>query len=71
LIPENELIELAGVNLDQKTNSPVSGDLNHTSISGMFACGNAFKIYDIVDNVTTDSLIAGQMAAQYLKENYG
>jgi NADPH-dependent 2,4-dienoyl-CoA reductase/sulfur reductase-like enzyme len=67
LIPENELIEMAGVKLDKKTNSPVSGELNKTSIPGLFVCGNSFKVYDIVDSVTRDSVIAGRLAAEYLK----
>ena len=39
LIPENELIEMAGVEMDKKTNTPVSTELNKTSIPGIFACG--------------------------------
>lgn len=69
LIPENELIEMAGVEIDKKTNSPVSDELNKTSIPGLFVCGNSFKVYDLVDSVTHDSEIAGRMAAQYLKKN--
>lgn len=67
LIPENELIEMAGVVIDKKTNTPISKELNKTSIPGIFACGNSFKVYDIVDSVTRDSLIAGSLAAEYLK----
>lgn len=67
LIPENELIEMAGVIIDKKTNTPVSKELNKTSIPGIFACGNSFKVYDIVDSVTRDSLIAGKLAAEYLR----
>jgi len=67
LIPENELIEMAGVEMDRKTNSPVSKEVNKTSIPGLFVCGNSFKVYDIVDSVTMDSQIAGQLAAEYLR----
>lgn len=66
LIPENELIEMAGVEIDKKTNSPVSEELNKTSIPGLFVCGNSFKVYDIVDSVSRDSVIAGRLAAEYL-----
>lgn len=51
LIPENELIEMAGT----------------SSVPGLFVCGNAFKIYDLVDSATKDSERAGQMAVEYLK----
>ena len=58
LIPENELIEMAGVELDQ---------VNKTSIPVIFVCGNSFKVYDLVDWVSKDSALAGKMAAEYLK----
>ena len=67
LIPENELIEMAGVMIDKKTNSPVSSEINKTSIPGIFVCGNSFKVYDIVDWVSRDSSLAGKMAAEYIK----
>jgi len=68
LIPENELIEMAGVLMDKKTNTPVSSEINTTSLDGLFVCGNAYCVYDIVDSVTRDSEMAGRMAAAYLKE---
>lgn len=66
LIPENELIEMAGVPIDKKTNSPLSNELNKTSIPGLFVCGNSFKVYDIVDSVSEDSTYAGRLAAEYI-----
>ena len=66
LIPENELIEMAGVEMDSKTNTPISEETNKTSVEGIFVCGNSFKIYDLVDSVTKDSELAGKMAAEYL-----
>ena len=67
LIPENELIEMAGLELDRKTNSPVSKEVNKTSMPGLFVCGNAFKVYDLADSVSKDSESAGRLAAEYLK----
>jgi NADPH-dependent 2,4-dienoyl-CoA reductase/sulfur reductase-like enzyme len=53
LIPENELIEMAGVRIEgSKTSAP-----------GIFVCGNSFKIYDVVDSATKDSMITGKLAA--------
>ncbi|MFC1517854.1 NAD(P)/FAD-dependent oxidoreductase [Candidatus Margulisiibacteriota bacterium] len=69
LIPENELIEMAGVEMDKKTNSPVSKELNTTSIPGLFVCGNSYKVYDLVDWVSRDSVKAGEMAARYINGN--
>lgn len=56
LIPENELIEMAGVK-----------DVSANTIPGLFVCGNAFKVYDLVDSVVRDSEKAGQLAAEYLR----
>lgn len=67
LIPENELIEMAGVAIDKRTNSPVSKQVNETSIPGIFVCGNSFKVYDYVDSVTSDSELAGRLAAEYIR----
>ncbi len=67
LIPENELLEMAGARIDPATNSPVSGKPNATTIPGIFACGNSYKVYDLVDSVTKDSFACGAMAAEYLK----
>ena len=66
LIPENELLEMAGAEIDRKTNTPVAPEVNLTSVPGVFACGNACKVYDLVDWVTRDSGLAGKMAAEYL-----
>ena len=69
LIPENELIEMAGVAIDRKTNSPVSKEVNKTSVPGIFVCGNSFKVYDYVDSVTSDSELAGKLAAEYIRNS--
>ncbi|MBN2057814.1 MAG: FAD-dependent oxidoreductase [Candidatus Saganbacteria bacterium] len=66
LIPENELIEMAGAAIDKRTNTPVSEKLNKTSLPGVFVCGNSFKVYDLVDWVTRDSIKAGEAAAEYI-----
>ncbi|MBN3033299.1 MAG: FAD-dependent oxidoreductase [Candidatus Saganbacteria bacterium] len=59
LIQENELLEMAGAALQ---------GLNLTSLPGVFVCGNAYKVYDLVDTVARDSEQAGQMAAEYLRK---
>ena len=71
LIPENELIEMAGVAMDRTTNSPESKEVNTTSVAGLFVCGNAFKVYDTVDSVTADSELAGRSAAEYIRASRG
>lgn len=66
LIPENELIEMAGVTIDKTTNTPVSDEINRTSLPGIFVCGNSYRIYDIVDEVTKDAELAGRQAVGYI-----
>ena len=56
LIPENELIEAAGVTIEG----------NKTSAPGIFVCGNSLKIYDVVDSATLDSFDTGKFAADYI-----
>ena len=68
LIPENELIEMAGARIDKNTNCPVSDETNKTSIPGLFVCGNAFRVYDLADSVSKDSEAAGRLAAEYLNK---
>lgn len=66
LIPENELIEMAGIKIDKMTNSPIT-DVEHvTSVPGIFVCGNSFKVYDVVDTVSGKAAEAGRLAAEYL-----
>lgn len=68
LIPENELIEMAGVDMNKEENTPKSDELNTTSIPGLFVCGNSYKVYDLVDAVSRDSESAGRQAGEYLKK---
>ena len=66
LIPENELLEMAGGEINRRTNTPVAPAVNLTSVPGIFACGNACKVYDLADSVTKDSELAGRLAAEDL-----
>ena len=56
-----------GVKMDKKTNSPISKEVNKTSIPGIFCCGNSFKIYDLADWVSKEAALAGKMAADYIR----
>ncbi|MEG1874369.1 MAG: FAD-dependent oxidoreductase [Angelakisella sp.] len=65
LIPENELAEGLGVELDSKTNGPACDKNCMTAIPGVFVCGNALKISDLVDYVSASAEVAGAAAAHY------
>lgn len=67
LIPENELAETLDVQLDPKTKGPVCNAQLMTSVSGIFSCGNALHVNDLVDYVSESGEIAGENAAKYVK----
>lgn len=68
LIPENELAENLGVALDSKTKGPVCDGQLMTSVDGVFACGNALHVNDLVDYVSESGEAAGENAAKFVKE---
>jgi NADPH-dependent 2,4-dienoyl-CoA reductase/sulfur reductase-like enzyme len=65
LIPENELAREAGVVIDPITGGAVVDQYNQTTAEGIFACGNALQVHDLVDNVTLEAEAAGAAAARY------
>lgn len=65
LIPENELSQKAGVELDPVTNGPFVDDGFATNIPGVFAAGNVVHVYDLVDWVTKAGVTAGKRAAMF------
>ncbi|MBQ3347180.1 MAG: FAD-dependent oxidoreductase [Synergistaceae bacterium] len=65
LIPENELSRMAGVDIHPVTGGPVVNDLLQTSNPAIFAAGNVVIVYDLVDNVSDEGLIAGANAAKF------
>lgn len=67
LIPENELAETLGVKLDPKTKGPVCDGQLMTSIDGIFSCGNALHVNDLVDYVSESGEEAGKNAAVYAR----
>ncbi len=67
LIPENELAETLGVQLDPRTKGPVCNAQLMTSSDGVFSCGNALHVNDLVDYVSESGEIAGENAAKYVK----
>jgi len=64
LIPENELAESLGVPLDARTKGPVTDQNCMTMADGVFCCGNALHVNDLVDYVSESGEAAGRAAAQ-------
>lgn len=67
LIPENELGKMAGVQMSRSTKGPVVDDCLQTSLEGVFACGNALHVHDLVDHVSEEGERAGKYAAEYVQ----
>ena len=65
LIPENELAQSLGVQLDARTKGPVCDGQCMTSVDGVFCCGNALHVNDLVDYVSQNAEAAGEAAALY------
>jgi pyruvate/2-oxoglutarate dehydrogenase complex dihydrolipoamide dehydrogenase (E3) component len=68
LIPENELAESLNVRMDPKTKGPVCDQELMTSEPGIFSCGNALHVNDLVDYVSESGELAGKAAANYRYE---
>lgn len=66
LIPENNLLEELGVKLDPRTKGAIVDDTYMSSIKGIFACGNALHVHDLVDYVSEESRKCGKAAANYV-----
>lgn len=66
LIPENEISKTCGVELSSVTGGAVVNENLETSVSGLFACGNALHVHDVVDFVTLEAERAGKSAAEYV-----
>lgn len=67
LIPENEVAKAAGVALDERTNGTITDEWMQTSVPGVFSCGNAHAVMDLVDFVSAQGECAGKNAAAFLK----
>lgn len=68
LIPENEIAESLQVRIDPKTKGPFCDSSAMTSVPGIFSCGNAFHVNDLVDYVSESGELAGTSAAEYAKK---
>ncbi len=68
LIPENELAESLHVTMDSRTKGPVCNQDFMTDQQGIFICGNALHVNDLVDYVSESGELAGKAAAGYSYE---
>jgi hypothetical protein len=69
LIPENELSNAAGIEMNPVTNGAKVYENMETMTPGIFACGNVLHVHDLVDYVSEESALAGKSAAAYCLRN--
>lgn len=69
LIPENELSQEIGVEMDPVTGGAIVDEGRQTSVPGVYACGNVLHVHDLVDYVSEEAEIAAKSAAAYIKGN--
>jgi len=65
LIPENELAEKLDIPIDKLTKGPEADQDYMTMLDGVFCCGNALHVNDLVDYVSESGEAAGRAAAQW------
>ena len=67
LIPDTDLIAHIGVPMNRRTRGALVNESLETEVSGIFSCGNALHVHDLVDFVTAEGRIAGVSASKYIK----
>jgi thioredoxin reductase len=67
LIPENEIGEMIGIKFDNATKGPVVDQNFMTTVDGVFSCGNALHVNDLVDYVSESGKLAGESSFEYVK----
>lgn len=68
LIPENEIAESLGVEIDPYTKGPLVNNSLRTSVRGVYCCGNALHVNDLVDYVSESGVTAALGAVSYLEQ---
>lgn len=63
LIPENDILDSLAPVMDARTKGPQVNQYMETTVQGLFSCGNALHVNDLVDYVSESGSIAGEQAA--------
>ena len=63
LIPENDILDSLAPKMDTRTKGPQVNQYMETTVPGLFSCGNALHVNDLVDYVSESGSIAGEQAA--------
>lgn len=66
LIPENTLLENLNIDWDPNTKGIQVNEQYMSTLPGLFACGNALHVHDLVDFVSQEGRACGKSCAQYV-----
>lgn len=66
LLPETSIADEAKIDVSPKTKGPMVTNAFETSVEGIFACGNALHVHDLVDYVSAEAICVGKEVAKYL-----
>lgn len=67
LIPDTDLLSHIQVPLNMRTKGALVNESLETATEGIFSCGNALHVHDLVDFVTIEGRKAGLSAAKYIQ----
>lgn len=67
LLPENEVAKSACVGIDPVTGGARVNNRLAADVPGVFACGNALHVHDLVDHASSEGERAGASAAAYAR----
>lgn len=67
LVPENELSQDAGVELNPQTSGAIVDSTMMTTVPGIFSCGNVLHVHDLADYVAEEARRTGAYAAAWLR----
>lgn len=68
LVPENEIIKETGIRIDTRTRGAYVNQYFETNVKGIFTCGNAVRIHDLVDYIFEEALIVAASVSRYLED---
>ncbi len=66
LVPDISLFDSLDFKRDPVTKSAIVNQFYETNLSGLFICGNALHVHDLVDYVSVESEKAGKSAQNYI-----
>ena len=69
LIPENDVIADLGIRLEPATGGPAVTQARETEFAGIYVCGNALQVYDLVDYVSECGRASGLAAAAHARDS--